>query len=64
VLLGSAAMKAGLQRGDIITRVNDQSVSSAGALEATIQDAKAAAQIRLEVIKKGKPTTIMIDLPS
>ena len=64
VLLGSAAMKAGLQRGDIITRVNDQSVSSAGELEATIQDAKAAAQIRLEVIKKGKPTTIMIDLPS
>jgi S1-C subfamily serine protease len=57
-------MKAGLQRGDIITRVNDQSVSSAGELEATIQDAKAAAQIRLEVIKKGKPTTIMIDLPS
>jgi hypothetical protein len=29
-----------------------------------IQSAKAPSQIKLEVIKKGKPTTVVIDLPS
>jgi bifunctional DNase/RNase len=64
VLLGSAAMKAGLQRGDIITKVNDQNVTSAKELEATILAVKSSAQIKLQVIKKGKPTMIVIDLPS
>jgi len=64
VLIGSAAMNAGLQRGDIITKVNEQSVVSAKQLESAIQAAKSAGQIKLEVIKKGKPTTIVIDLPS
>lgn len=64
VLLASAAMKAGLQRGDIITKVNDKSVTSAEELEAAIHAAKSPGQIKLEVVKKGKPTTVMIDLPS
>ena len=64
VLLGSAAMKAGLQRGDIITKVNDHNVVSAKELETAIQAPKSSAQIKLEVIKKGKATTIVIDLPS
>jgi bifunctional DNase/RNase len=64
VLLGSAAMKAGLQRGDIITKINDHSISSARELETAVQAAKPAAPVRLEVIKKGKPTQIVIDLPS
>lgn len=64
VLIGSPAMNAGLQRGDIITKVNEQSVVSAKELETAIQAAKSASQIKLEVIKKGKPTTIVIDLPS
>ena len=64
VLLGSIAMKAGIQRGDIITKANEQSVTSANDLEALIQDLKSPARIKLEVIKKGKPTTVVIDLPS
>jgi bifunctional DNase/RNase len=64
VLLGGAAMKAGIQRGDIIVKVNDQSVTSAKELESMIQTAKPSAQVRLEIIKKGKPTTVVIDLPS
>ena len=64
VLLGSIAMKAGIQRGDIITKANEQSVTSANDLEALIQEVKSPARIKLEVIKKGKPTTVMIDLPS
>jgi bifunctional DNase/RNase len=64
VALGSSAMKAGLQRGDIITKANEQVISSASDLESLIQSMKSSSQIKLEVIKKGKPTTLVIDLPS
>jgi uncharacterized protein len=64
VTIGSNAMKAGLQRGDIIIKANEQMISSASELESLIQSAKAPSQIKLEVIKKGKPTTLVIDLPS
>jgi bifunctional DNase/RNase len=63
VAAAGLATKAGLQRGDIITKANDQAVSSTSDLESAIQAAKAS-QLKLEVIKKGKPTTIVIDLPS
>jgi bifunctional DNase/RNase len=64
VSVGAAAMKAGLQRGDIIIKANDQTIASTSELEAALQAAKTSPQIKLEVIKKGKPTTIVIDLPS
>ena len=64
VARGSVAMAAGMQRGDIITRANDQSIQSAHELEAFVQSIKPNTQIKLEVIKKGKPTAIVIDLPS
>jgi hypothetical protein len=63
VAAAGAATKAGLQRGDIITKANDQAISSTLELESVIQTVKAP-QLKLEVIKKGKPTTIVIDLPS
>ena len=64
VATGGAAMKAGLQRGDIITKANEQTISSTTDLESALQTAKSPPQLKLEVIKKGKPTTIVIDLPS
>jgi len=64
VTMVGAAMKAGLQRGDIITKANEQAISSTKDLESVVQAAKSPSQLRLEIIKKGKPTTIMIDLPS
>jgi bifunctional DNase/RNase len=63
VTASGLANKAGLQRGDIITRANDQAVASTAELESALQAAKSP-QFKLEVIKKGKPTTIVIDLPS
>ena len=57
-------MAAGMQRGDVITKANDQAIQSAHELEAFIQSKKPNAQIKLEVTKKGKPTVIVIDLPS
>ncbi len=64
VTMVGAAMKAGLQRGDIITKANEQAISSTKDLESVVQAAKSPSQLRLEIIKKGKPTTIVIDLPS
>lgn len=64
VAKGSAAMDAGIQRGDIITKANDQTIQSTHELEAVVQSKKPETRIKLEVIKKGKPTVIVIDLPS
>jgi len=48
-----AAMKAGIQRGDIITKANDRSVTTAPALEALIAVIKPSARIKLELINQG-----------
>lgn len=64
VALGSNAMKAGVQRGDIIIKANEQAIQTAADLDTLIQSMKPASQIKLEVIKKGKPATIVIDLSS
>ena len=58
------ASKAGVQRGDIITKLNDQTIGSSADLEKLLQTAEPGSQIKLEVIKKGKPTTVVIGLPS
>ena len=60
----SPAAAAGIQRGDVITKANDTTIKSAGDLERLIAAKKTPAQIKLEIIKKGKPTIIIIDLPS
>ncbi len=60
---GGAAMTAGIQRGDIITKADDKPVQTANELEALLRAAKLSRQIKLEVMKKGKPTTLVIDLP-
>jgi bifunctional DNase/RNase len=61
---GSAAMEAGMQRGDVITKANDQAVPSARELEALVRAAKPQTRIKLEVVRKGKPILLAIDLPS
>jgi uncharacterized protein len=64
VAQGSVAMVAGIQRGDVITKANDQAIQSTHDLEALVQSKKTEPRIKLEVIKKGKSTLIVIDLPS
>jgi uncharacterized protein len=63
VSLGSAAMKAGIQRGDIITGLNGQPVPNTAALELLLQAVSTPVQVKIESIRKGKPITIVIDLP-
>ncbi|HXV82459.1 MAG TPA: bifunctional nuclease domain-containing protein [Candidatus Binatia bacterium] len=64
VARGSTAMNAGMQRGDVITKANDRAVQSAHELEALVQSTKSETRIKLEVMRKGKPIVIVIDLPS
>ena len=64
VMPGSAAAKAGMQRGDIIVKANEKPIQSVSELESLLQISKPSSQVKLEVIKKGKPTTLVIDLPS
>jgi bifunctional DNase/RNase len=64
VELGSAASTAGLTRGDIILKVNDKAVQKVSSLESALKGLKKPAQLKLEILRKGKPTSIVIDLPS
>jgi len=64
VELGSAASEAGLQRGDIILKVNDRTIQKVGDLESFFQGAKKTGQVKMEVLKKGKPASVVLDLPS
>ncbi|MET0501863.1 MAG: bifunctional nuclease domain-containing protein [Candidatus Binatia bacterium] len=64
VAQSGAAMAAGMQRGDVITKANNQAIQSTQDLEAFIQSKTSESRIQLEVMKKGKPTMVVIDLPS
>jgi bifunctional DNase/RNase len=61
---GGPAAIAGIGRGDIITRINDSAIKSTHDVERLLGAGKTPAQLKLEVIKKGKPTTVVVDLPS
>ncbi len=54
VVAGSAAEKAGLQAGDIITRVNDEPVKSAGELRNAIGLLRIDEEVRIQYVRDGK----------
>jgi bifunctional DNase/RNase len=61
---GGPAALAGIERGDIITEINSTGIKTTHDLERLMKTVKSPGQIKLEVIKKGKPTTLLVDLPS
>lgn len=63
---GSVAEGAGIQRGDIVTRADEKEIHKVADLETFIESAaaKGPGRIRLEIIRKGKATTVTLDLPS
>jgi uncharacterized protein len=63
VEVGGPAAIAGMQRGDIITKANNTVINSTADLERFIRATKTPAQLRFEIIKKGKSKIIVIDLP-
>lgn len=64
VELGSAASEGGIQRGDIILKVNGRTIQKVGDLESFFQGAKRPSQVKIELLRKGKATTVQLELPS
>jgi S1-C subfamily serine protease len=59
VVEGSPAAEAGLKQGDVIVRMNDQSVKdNAGGLSAIINTLKVGDKITIEIYRDGKTETV------
>ena len=56
--LASPAMEAGILRGDVIVKVNDKPVQKASQVEAMLKSAKKSPRVKLEILRKGKPTSL------
>ena len=63
VMIGGAAMKADIQRGDIITKLNDKPVPTVATLETIIQNANKAERVKIELIRNGKPVNVVVNIP-
>ncbi len=61
---GGAGAKAGLKPGDVITKVNDQTVTDAESLVATVRGMRPDDQVQITVIRGGKTMTIRATLGS
>ena len=55
---GSAAQKAGIQRQDVISRVNGQTINDSSDLPPIIGAMAPGTKVTLEVIREGKPRTL------
>jgi bifunctional DNase/RNase len=58
----SPAAAAGIESGDIIVKANDSAIKTTGDLEKLVRASKTPATIRLEVVKRGKPVTVKLEL--
>jgi putative serine protease PepD len=61
---GSAAQHAGLQRGDVITKVDDEIITGSESLVATVRGHRPGDQVRLTVVRRGKTRTVDVTLDS
>ena len=64
VTSGGAAAKAGLQSGDVITKVGDRAVDSADALIAAIRSHRPGDKVVLTVVRGGSTKTVTATLGS
>ncbi|GAB3142352.1 S1C family serine protease [Microbispora hainanensis] len=58
ITAGSPAQKAGLQEGDLITKINDKVVDSAEALVGTIRSSRPGDKVTITFTRGGKENTI------
>jgi serine protease Do len=58
----SPGAKAGLKIGDVITKIDNQKVTDAGELQATVAQKGPGTKITLEVLRDGKSMTIPVTL--
>ncbi|MCX6324935.1 MAG: PDZ domain-containing protein [Sphingobacteriales bacterium] len=59
---GTAAEKAGLQVDDIITKVNDEKISSPESLSAAIRSNKPGEEVKIRYLRKGKEKSVKVKL--
>jgi serine protease Do len=59
---GSPAVKAGIEAGDVITAVNGTQVKDARDLARTIGTMAPDTSIKLDIVRKGEPRSIMVTL--
>ncbi len=62
VLPGSPAERAGLQRGDIITRIQNRPVANAGSVQATVGIAAPGTPITLVYLRNGHEATTRLNV--
>lgn len=62
VTKNSPAHKAGIQVGDVITAVNGQKVENASKLPLIVSSHKPGSEIKLDIVRDGKPTSAMARL--
>lgn len=62
IVAGSPAQKAGLQSGDVITRVNDITLSETSSLTSVVGRFKVGETVELTVIRDGKEQKIKVTL--
>ncbi|MGA7966243.1 MAG: DegQ family serine endoprotease [Gammaproteobacteria bacterium] len=58
IIKGSAAEKAGLKQGDVITEVNGQQVNNAAALSSYMAVQRVGTPLTIKIYRNGKPMTI------
>jgi serine protease Do len=62
VSAGSPAARAGVQRGDVVLKVDGRGVDSAGQLRNAIAAAGAQKKVRLDILRDGKPLALDVGL--
>jgi serine protease Do len=59
---GSPAEKGGLERGDVVVRVNGETVDSTGRLRNLVAVAGADAKVKIEILRGGQQKTLEVEL--
>jgi serine protease Do len=59
---GSAGEKAGLKAGDVITKVDGETVRNVGELRGHLRDASSAKTVKLSVLRKGAEMSVTAEL--
>lgn len=62
IISGGPADKAGIKEGDIIVKINDQTIDQGNSLSALINKYKVGEQITLTVLRDGKEESITVSL--
>ncbi|MEN0613141.1 serine endoprotease DegP [Klebsiella indica] len=62
VLPNSAAAKAGIKAGDVITSLNGKAISSFAALRAQVGTMPVGSKVELGLLREGKPVTVTVEL--